>query len=564
MIAILSFLSKAWESFFHSRTTINGCRIAGYIRIGFIILFLIDRIFLIKDLDYFFSPQRGILPYRVTRNNYELKDYNRWSVFQLAPESNTLIWIVHGVGIIQGLILLIGITKFPRLHLLGLYINMLSFHNHNVMIWDGEDSMFRIWCFLLFFFPLHHCTIYDGWGRHISSKTAASSVMYPFRIFQIELVLIYMGASLGKLAEEFWKDGSAIYRLTYGIDDYPGIFNPYIIFASYGPLKVLCWSALILESTCYWTVWVPALRKISVVLMILLHIGIDLSMNMHMFEWLSCIGWTVFLIQPTDNINVDTDPNDDDDDDDNTNNDGNNDGIRNDNGNGNENINPDNNASVSDNRSENGNDNGHDNENENESDQTKTTGSSNPKPKTRMIYVFTSFRKAMINVFIASFLLLLSFDAMPFEYFTKFAPKQYTPYFKRFAVRREEFYSEYLDTFLSHLGISQGGDWSMYTNVVVSRTSYRIDAVLNDGTKVANVWRSPDWSSMSNWERKRASRRTNYFNDIEESLDELVHLIEVMTKPFIEQDHVVETLTFVAEYEDHKIHDMKSSGGWFE
>ena len=104
----------------------------------------------------------------------------------------------------------------------------------------------------------------------------------------------------------------------------------------------------------------------------------------------------------------------------------------------------------------------------------------------------------------------------------------------------------------------------MYTNVVVTRTSYRIDAILRDGTTVANVWRSPDWSSMSNWERKRASRRTNYFNNINESLDELIHLIEVMTKPFVEQDHVVDMLTFIGEYKDHKIHDMKSSGGWFE
>ena len=550
---MLSFLSKAWESFFHSRTTVDGCRIAGYIRIGFIILFLIDRIFLIKDLDYFFSPQRGILPYRVTRNNDELTDHNNgWTLFQLAPESATLIWIVYYVGMIHGLILLIGITTFPRLHLLGLYINMLSFHNHNVMIWDGEDSMFRLWCFLLFFFPLHHCTIYDGWGRHISSTTASSWPMWPFRIFQIEVVLIYMGASLGKLAEEFWKDGSAIYRLTYGIDDYPGIFNPDIIFASYGPLKILCWSALFLESTCYWTVWVPALRKISVASMILLHIGIDLSMNMHMFEWLSCLGLTVFLIQPsTNNKNVDdTDPNN----------------AGNDNGNGNENNNPGNSTSGRDNGNENENENENKNEykNENESNHTKTTSSSDQKLKIRRIYVFTFFKKAMINIFVASFVLLLSIDAMPFEYFMKFAPKQFTPYLKQFLVQREEVFSVYFLPFLSHLGISQGGDWSMYTNVVVTRTSYRIDAILRDGTTVANVWQSPDWSSMSNWERKRASRRTNYFNNINESLDELIHLIEVMTKPFVEQDHVVDMLTFIGEYKDHKIHDMKSSGGWFE
>lgn len=47
-------------------------------------------------------------------------------------------------------------------------------------------------------------------------------------------------------------------------------------------------------------VWVPSLRYPIVMSMILLHVGIDIGMNMHIFEWLAIVGWMGFLLQPDD------------------------------------------------------------------------------------------------------------------------------------------------------------------------------------------------------------------------------------------------------------------------
>jgi hypothetical protein len=497
-----------WNPFFHDRTGLEGCRIAGYMRIGFALLFLIDRIVMQFNLELFFSPDGGLLPYRISGQNYELADYNQLTIFQLYPESMEFIKIVAWIGILEGLIVLLGATRYPRLHMFGLYVNIMSFQNHNCMMWDGEDNMFRMWVILFLFLPLDHCTIYDGFGFGSSSKQSSSSwPMWPFRIFQIEMFIIYTGASLGKLVVTSWQNGSAIYRLTYGIEDYPGIFNPDFIFARYGPLKLLCWSALVLEASCYILVWIPALRKLSVVLMISLHIGIDLSMNMHMFEWLSSLGWCVFLIQPAPAIPV---------------------------------------------------------KKKKKAKEDEKKPSVDAEAKSTKTPVGSFFQKALTNIFVASFIFTIAFDAIPYDDITPFLPKDLKPKWKEFAAKRKKLFDYHFDPYITPFGLSQGGDWGMYSNVHVELHDYRIDAKLANKTKVGNIWRSPDWFKMSNWERKFHSRLINYYDAVADNKAELLHLMELMTKAFLEQENIiVETLEFVRECRTHKLHKMTSSTGGF-
>lgn len=151
--------------------------------------------------------------------------------------------------------------------------------------------------FLFLFFPMHTVTIFDKFGQNI--KPDQSWPMWPVRIFQVEMTLVYMGASLSKINSRSWAEGTAMYWISYTSDYYPGVFNPDFLFNYMAPLKLFCWSAMVLE-VCGWTlVWIPATRFFAVLLMFALHVGIDLTMNMYAFEWLAMIGWCVFLVQPT-------------------------------------------------------------------------------------------------------------------------------------------------------------------------------------------------------------------------------------------------------------------------
>lgn len=62
----------------------------------------------------------------------------------------------------------------------------------------------------------------------------------------------------------------------------------------------MTWASLCLECTGFVLVWFRPLRPVVVAAMILLHVGIDMTMNMHIFEWVSIIGWFMFLFESED------------------------------------------------------------------------------------------------------------------------------------------------------------------------------------------------------------------------------------------------------------------------
>ena len=79
-----------------------------------------------------------------------------------------------------------------------------------------------------------------------------------------------------------------------------GPYVPEFIFNKYGPLKLATWSSLLLECSCIFLVWSKNkyIKYGTVFSMIALHLGIESTMNMHVFEILSIVGWCMFLIEP--------------------------------------------------------------------------------------------------------------------------------------------------------------------------------------------------------------------------------------------------------------------------
>ena len=83
-------------------------------------------------------------------------------------------------------------------------------------------------------------------------------------------------------------------------DFFGGPYVPEFIFNKYGPLKLATWSSLLLECSCIFLVWSKNkyIKYGTVFSMIALHLGIESTMNMHVFEILSIVGWCMFFIEP--------------------------------------------------------------------------------------------------------------------------------------------------------------------------------------------------------------------------------------------------------------------------
>jgi len=302
--SVMTGIGKALHSvndFFHARTGPEGCLLGGWMRIAYAFLFIMDRLLWSLELDYFFY-QSGVLPTRVTRSYSYVEPYTYLTIFQLAPESDWLVWAVNYLCLLQGILLLLGIA--PRFQLACLVTFLASWEHQNDHAWDSQDVMLRFFGFLLCFLPLHRLTIYEWWQTRGMTKEQRQDLhkndswpMWPFRLWQIEICFIYAGAGLSKLSYRNWRNGLAVYYATYS-NHFGGIFTPDFLFNRILPLKIACYGSLAVECLSWILVWPLTTRIPSIVSIVLLHVGIDLSMNMNIFEWLSILGWMVFLARP--------------------------------------------------------------------------------------------------------------------------------------------------------------------------------------------------------------------------------------------------------------------------
>jgi hypothetical protein len=131
-------VQEAWNVFFFRRTSQEGCQVGGVIRIAFGVLFVADRLLLVRDLDKLLSPSHGVIPLV-----QQIVSLETWSLLQMDPQNDKLLWGLYWVGLIQGILLVFGIL--PRLQVLGIYLNLVSFHRHNNLMWDEADVMLRLW-----------------------------------------------------------------------------------------------------------------------------------------------------------------------------------------------------------------------------------------------------------------------------------------------------------------------------------------------------------------------------------------------------------------------------------
>ncbi|KAL7553372.1 hypothetical protein ACHAWF_016658 [Thalassiosira exigua] len=322
-VQLANLVFRRCYDFFHARTGPEGCRTTGVMRACYACLYCYSLCMLTVEAKTLFDPKGGLVPHFL-----EVDEFDPRYVFAYFPESRLLVFFMFLIGQISGVCLLLGVK--PRLAAAGCFFFLYNVHNHNSIVFDTEYNLSRIWLFFFMFLPLDHVTIYDGFGglypivrrkmmtlRHKSNLPlhvsqgeprsqkrlgqSTSWPMWPYRLWQVYVCLVYLGAGMGKYNSEEWQEGVALAWLWY---DTPGRFYPRpiweFLFNKIGPIKAQTWMSLAVENLCYVTIWPLTTRKITFYVIAMLHIGIELALEMHIFEYLSVLGWVSFLVYPDD------------------------------------------------------------------------------------------------------------------------------------------------------------------------------------------------------------------------------------------------------------------------
>ncbi|GBF81409.1 HTTM domain-containing protein [Aphanothece sacrum] len=282
---------RGWNIFFHQPINPQICDI---IRIFYSFLLLINLLVLLPDLNNWFG-ENGLLPYSVSR---EIIDPDTLTIFMWLPKNNDVLWLCYGIFVSQIILLLIGL--FSRFQAICVFIWFVSFVHRHHILFDAEDTLFRLIGFFLIFMPIGTYYSLDNClntrkGYTLNKKKST----WALRLLQIQMSLIYFSTVWEKMKGEDWVNGTAIYYVSH-LDDLFGHFPvPQFLFTSLTLMKIMTWIVLVVELFIPIGLWFKETRRFALLIAVGMHLSLEYAMNLFLFQWLMLVGLLSFT-EPED------------------------------------------------------------------------------------------------------------------------------------------------------------------------------------------------------------------------------------------------------------------------
>jgi hypothetical protein len=262
-------VSSGWERFwFRSEATSS----LALIRIAFGLLALGWTISLAPDLDAFFS-RGGLLPNQPSAPGV-------WGVLGAFP-SNLAVQILFAVLLCACIALTVGYQT--RLAALLVFIGILSFERRNPYVFNTGDGLMRLLAFYLMLSPAGAALSVDRWhrGEHMWEFPARS--VWPLRLMQIQLSILYLFGLWVKLQGMTWNNGTAV-SYAMRISDLSRFPMPSFLTHSMLMANLLTFGTLAVELSLAILVWSRRLRPWVLLAGVCLHLGIEYSIRVGFFS----------------------------------------------------------------------------------------------------------------------------------------------------------------------------------------------------------------------------------------------------------------------------------------
>lgn len=260
-----------------------------FFRMGFALLVLIHIAVLWPNAEMWFTDQ-GVMKQEtamVFSGKYQ------WSILFHLPSTTPVVQGCLVAMFLHGLLMLLGVSS--RLQAACLFVWLVSFQNRNMLINDGEDTLMRLFAFFMIWLPLDRSwSLQKYWRRDSSARKLNRESAWALRLIQFQLIAVYASTALCKLQGSTWHDGTAMWYVARMTDSF-GRLIPSATFDVYWISAAATWSALLLELVLPIVLLIPKTRRWGVVGGMLLHLGIEVSMNLFLFQWLMILGLISFV-----------------------------------------------------------------------------------------------------------------------------------------------------------------------------------------------------------------------------------------------------------------------------
>lgn len=286
-------LWSAWSSFFFQPEPATSLAV---FRIVFGLLMLVNSAVLAKDLWRFNSPE-GMVPAAVVWRDYSR---HRLSLFNLLPDSRVSVLAVFGLLVLSCLALTVGF--WTRTCAALVFLTLVSFHHRNPWLLHSGDTISRLVLFLLIFSSAGKALSLDAMstGAHGTALLAGPSVSpWCTRLIQIQIAILYLRTVWWKLKGRSWRNGTAAY-FPLQLPLYRRWILPRWCLRRL-PIAVATYATLLIEIGLGTTIWVREWRYPTLIAGCLLHLGLEVALNVQLFGWIVMSTYLVF-IDPHDMI----------------------------------------------------------------------------------------------------------------------------------------------------------------------------------------------------------------------------------------------------------------------
>lgn len=282
---------NGWNRFFFR--PISPLPVAVYrILLGLVIL--ANHALLAPDVFEWFSNE-GTLSFASAQR---LSGGQGFNLLNWLGQSDAAVWTVFLVSCVAALTMTLGL--FTRPSTIVLYLTFITLHHRNTLVLNSGDTFLRIAAFFMMFAPAGAALSIDRLIRIARGKESgppAARAPWAQRLIQCQLAFLYLYAFVWKVMGNMWLSGTAVYY-TSRIAEFWRFPVPYV-FEHMWTIKLWTWMTLIVELALGTLVWIKEFRYWVLLSGVLLHLGIEYSMNIPLFGFIMMSVYVLY-VEPED------------------------------------------------------------------------------------------------------------------------------------------------------------------------------------------------------------------------------------------------------------------------
>ncbi len=286
----LATILKSINDFFFKPMAVDSIAL---LRIFFGVLLIYNWVVIWSHLDVWYGVDAMIS----LKTSISYGDIHRFSFFDFLSNDRRVPAVLAILNLIVSITVLLGF--FTRTSLILAFLTVLSFHNRNTFLMNSGDIIFRNVLFFLIFSHAGKAYSLDRLFlrfKGLVGPKPEKETPWALRLIQIQFCVIYVATALFKMKGTQWLDGTAVYTATR-LDE--SVRMPWSFLNQMIVIKMMTWSTLVVELALGTLIWIKEFRYWILLAGIGLHIGIELTMIIAMFEWVM-MATMISMVYPED------------------------------------------------------------------------------------------------------------------------------------------------------------------------------------------------------------------------------------------------------------------------